>query len=193
MKNITRALVVVGLLGGILCLNDLRSAMKINNHASTNELDQYITTLVNSPRLNDGYYFEDGASDYSVLVPNPDKAILEIIKLGDKAIPILIEHLDDTRLTSTTFHIKSNHIKVPVGHICLDILRGIVEHNPPMFYESNDDGLGYSWGLNDGYYFRPDDYISSDKNNYRIRLIVKIVKNNWKQAYEQNKVKYRYP
>ncbi|MBN1384752.1 MAG: hypothetical protein JW983_07730 [Elusimicrobia bacterium] len=165
----------------------------------------YITSLINAQRLFPesnriaGYYFEDAASDATVVVHSglePVSAVTDIIKLKEKAIPLLIKHLDDGRITSAEFKgvtFYDKPINVPVGYICLDILCVIVEREDFIFppERQNNDGLGA--GLSDGYYFRPDDWIPYNKKNYSPRLIVKIVKKNWEKAYKEGKLKYSYP
>ena len=75
---------------------------------STASNEKLIDALVAAPNLY-VRYVEDGAADNSVLAlyengdvnvarQNP-KEVLDIVALGKKAIPLLIEHLDDRRPT----------------------------------------------------------------------------------------------
>jgi hypothetical protein len=156
-----------------------------------------IDALVAAPKLIQ--YSEDGAADASVLrdgLPNwPVKEVKAIVALKEKAIPLLIECLTDTRSTVATFHGGfidwKSPVRVPVGHVCLDILLSIIDHNPAIFFEEcADDGLGAC--VREGYYFRPDDYVPTGGWEYYERSIVRLVKANWQQAYRSGKIKYNY-
>lgn len=165
---------------------------------SNPSIENLIDALVAAPELVT--YGEDGAHDATVLalydngdgVIPPKKEVRNIVALKDKAIPILIDCLDDTRETSAIFiggYVSGKpYPKVPVGHVCLDILINIAK-NP----DSDDKGcprgeseLGAC--IKDGYYFRPDDYDGRGGP----RPIVRIVKANWLRAYKNGRVKYDY-
>lgn len=164
-----------------------------------------IDALVNAPTLY-VHYSEDGAADATVLAISPDldgyatnpiaQEVKDIVALREKALPLLIECLDDTRPTVATVssngYLTKKPIHVPVGHVCLDILLNIVGVNNKLIYynESGDDGLGS--GVRDGYYFRPDDYTVFGEDRFAQRPIVRIVKANWQRAYRAGKIKYDY-
>lgn len=170
----------------------------------TSSNEKLIDALVVAPNLN-VQYIEDGAADASVLalyengdvnVPrqNP-KEVKDIVALREKAIPLLIEHLDDTRPTSATVlfggYLTDKPVPVPVGFVCLDILTSVIERNNKLFFvEEPSDGFGGD--MKDGYYFRPDDYKVYGDGKFKERLIVRIVKANWQKAYRNGKIKYNY-
>ena len=164
--------------------------------------ENLIDALVSAPELVT--YGEDGAHDATVLalymrnvdeVIPPKKEVRDIVALKNKAIPLLIECLDDTRPTSAIFiggYVSGEpYPKVPVGHVCLDILIHIAKN-----LDDNDKDcprgepeLGAC--IKDGFYFRPDDY-SPFADGFRERAIVRIVKANWLKSYRNGKVKYDY-
>ena len=173
----------------------------IKNSTSSNE--NLIDALVNTPNLY-VKYVEDGAADGSVLAIYEDgsgnmtnsiaKEVKDIVALRDKAIPLLIEHLDDTRPTSATTsqggYLTDKPIRVPVGYVCLDILINIVGVKNRLIYSEEERG-GFGSEIKDGYYFRPDDYrIIGDI--FVVRPIVRIAKANWQKAYRDGKIKYDY-
>jgi hypothetical protein len=171
---------------------------------STTSNEKLIAALVAAPNLY-VQYVEDGAADDSVLAIYPDldgyatnpiaKEVKDIVALGDKAIPLLIEHLEDTRPTSATVlfggYLTDKPVQVPVGFICLDILTSIIErNNNHIFVEDSADG--FCGDIKDGYCFRPDDYKAYADGKFKERPIVRIVKANWQKAYRDRKVKYDY-
>ena len=148
--------------------------------------NRYIDALVSAPSLV--VYSDDGAADVTV-IENPVPAVRAIVNLGAKAIPLLIAHLDDTRLTSATFG-RSNPQRVPVGHVCLDILTNIIKAAKILVENCADDGLGAC--VREGYYFRPDAY-SHRGSRFVARSEVFRVKRNWGRAYRRGNIKYQYP
>lgn len=106
-------------------------------------------------------YVEDGAADGSVTEEwrlsksGPEAAafaqVKTLVDLKSAAIPLLIEHLNDTRPTRTLFRGKP----VLLGHVALDVLTHIIGQNKEVFdLDCADDGLGACF--HPGYYFRPD-------------------------------------
>lgn len=169
--------------------------------------EDLIDNLVNAPELV--RYGEDGAMDSSVLklylidsdgtTNAPVKEVADIVALREKAIPLLIEHLDDNRPSSATFNggylpDSVQTVKVPVGHVCLDILLNIVDSS--FYYDKNCQIETRLEGcVKDGFYFRPDDYwiLGEFGSNYFVeRPIVRIVKANWQKAYQQGRLKYNF-
>ena len=157
-------------------------------HSNNSKTARYIDALVSYPNFG-RVYVEDGAADGSVASPlSPPQAVKDILDLGPKAIPLLIEHLDDTRLTSATFEggfTWGKPIRVPVGHVCLDLLMHIIGQNRYVFDpECGDDGLGAC--VKEGYYFRPDEYYPvGHSNEYIARLSVRVAKTKWLRAYRR--------
>jgi hypothetical protein len=157
--------------------------------------EKYIDALV-SAQLPVVYH-DDGAADATVMdigandsgvVENPIPEVSAIVDLGANAIPLLIAHLDDTRLTSATF--GRNKFQVPVGHVCLDILTYIIRGPKILVENCSDDGLGAC--VRPGYYFRPDAY-TPNGSKYIAKPEVARVKANWKQAYRKGNMQYLYP
>ena len=157
-------------------------------HSRNSQAARYIDELVAYPNFG-RIYVEDGAADGSVTSPaSPPEPVNNILELGPKAIPILIACLDDTRLTSAMFEggfTWRKPIRVPVGHVCLDIWLHIVGENRHVFdWECGDDGLGAC--VKEGYYFRPDEYYPvGNSDEYIARLGVRVTKANWLRAYQR--------
>ena len=173
------------LISFLLTASQTSSAQTHSNNSGT---AQYIDALVSYQNFG-RVYVEDGAADGSVTSSErPPQAVKNILDLGPKAIPLLIAHLDDTRLTSATFEggfTWGKPIRVPVGHVCLDILLHIIGENRHVFdWECGDDGLGAC--VKKGYYFRPDEYYPvGTSNEYIERLGVRVAKANWLKAYRR--------
>jgi len=132
-------------------------------------------------------YMEDAASDSSV-TERPVPEVQGIINLGADAIPLLIEHLNDGRLTAATFKTSQGQGKPrvtgreKVGYVCLDILMSVVD-GPPVWIEGcGDDGLGAC--VEPGFYFRPDEAAGS---------VIAGAKTEWQKAYRGGKLKFRTP
>ncbi|HZS44678.1 MAG TPA: hypothetical protein VFC63_06210 [Blastocatellia bacterium] len=160
--------------------------------ATSKRNGNYIESLLAVKDLS-SVYADDGAGD-GTLMENPILEIKRIVGLRAAAIPLLIEHLDDERLTTARFSggfNTKNPTRVTLGFVCLDILMGIVEHTPKIFVrDCADDGMGAC--VNDGYYFRPDDYTLAGKR-YNARTIVHIVKRHWQRAYARGQLRFHYP
>lgn len=143
--------------------------------------NKYIDALVAAKDLR-VTYVSDGVSDASVLsFPVPE--VRDVLTLGSDAVPLLIEHLDDTRLTAAIFngHEEGNK-PVSVGHVCLDILIGSVDAPVAEIEDCADDGLGAC--VEEGFYFRPDETSLKEMEEVKV---------NWQRAYRDGKVKFAYP
>jgi hypothetical protein len=177
--------------------------------------DPRVDALAKTPGLG-AVYSDDGAADGTVMVSageqgpveNPIPAVKAIVDLGDKALPLLVGCLSDTRLTSATMtfqhgNAQAKPVPVPVGYFCLDILTNIVVPNTHIFVDScppqekegdapccNSDGLGAC--INKGFYFRPDDYVLSEGGAVAHPLVL-TAQSNWRKAYDAGWLKYEYP
>jgi|ERR1017187_4327657 hypothetical protein len=92
-------------------------------------------------------YVDDGAADASVLYPpdnKPRDPILALVRLGAKGTPLLIDCLNDGRVTSVRFggSTVAKAMNVPLGYICLDILMGTTQSKAVHEPGCADDGLG---------------------------------------------------
>lgn len=115
------------------------------------EYHRFIDSLVSAPDFGVEYY-DDGAAIASILRPNgPDglggalsEPVVALLRLGRKSIPLLIDCLDDERVTSAAFRGTSivRPMKVPVGFLCLDVLLGFTRGRAVSEKECADDGLG---------------------------------------------------
>lgn len=142
-------------------------------------------------------YIADGAGDGTVLNDKPVAAVKKIVNLHQAAIPVLMRHLDDTRITSAKYkggEHWNNPIAVPVGYLCLDILSQIVNDNRVLFVQGRRDcdydGMGAC--IQSKYYFNPDDFSMQGE-----RLLpghkVLTAKRNWEAAQKAGLLKFRFP
>jgi hypothetical protein len=144
-------------------------------------------------------YFEGGASDGSIVKQPPELTfcrpeIEPILRCEEKAAPVLIQHLDDVRLTAAKFwgsgH-RKHPIRVPLGVVCLDMLLSISTTQSPTYDPAteNDDTLGA--GVVPKFYFRPDAY--TVKNGvYAPKPVVLKAKANWQRALEAGQLKFEF-
>jgi hypothetical protein len=186
----------------ILCVF-FPSMVDAHRYAAGNS-DRNIDALISAPLLVT--YVDDGAADSSVtnvdansnrvgVVEAPIPSVRDIINLRQRAIPTLISHLDDTRLTSAKLCSyfpggRSECAPVPVGYVCLDILMSIVRAPTIIRSECGDDGFGAC--IANGYYFRPDAYTPKGQS-FIAHSEVPRVKSNWQRAYRKRRLKYEYP
>jgi len=122
--------------------------------------------------------------------------IVRILKLGPKAIPLLIAHLDDmrqTRMIHCCFTQYSGSYPATVGDISLDLLGAIIRHQRPMFdmkCEKEAEGEGGVAACVE----RPYDTTLPDFYSQRkIRMPPKRVKRaklNWQKAYRAKRIQY---
>ena len=158
--------------------------------------DALVDELVSTPDFG-VVYVADGAGDGTVLNDKPATAVRKIVNLRDAAIPLLIRHLDDTRVTSAKYkggQYWDNPATVPVGYVCLDILSQIVNDNKVLFVQGRRDcdfdGMGAC--IQSKYYFSPDEY--AVRNNRRFATAkVLAVKHNWETARQAGLLKFRFP
>ncbi|MGB9071049.1 MAG: hypothetical protein WCC22_00125 [Terriglobales bacterium] len=142
-------------------------------------------------------YIADGAGDGTVLNDKPAGAVKKIVNLRDAAIPVLIRHLDDTRITSAKYKggaYWDNPIAVPVGYLCLDILSQIVKDKKVLFVQGRRDcdfdGMGAC--IQSKYYFNPDDYSMRGERLLPGRKVL-TAKRNWEAAQKAGLLKFRFP
>ena len=106
---------------------------------------------------------------------SPD--VIRILKLGKKAIPLLIEHLDDKRLFRHLVSYEGNPQtmrKVAVEEVALDILTVVARGNRPMFnLKCMKENPGEDRCVAEGFYEG------------------KIGKRNWRKAYRAGKIHYK--
>ena len=133
-------------------------------------------------------YADDGAGDGTVTqcgelvesgpLVKPMQEVRAIVDLRARAIPTLIDHLDDPRASAITFAGRP----VRLGHLALDILTHIVAETNRLFVSNcADDGLGAC--IQRGYYFRPD---ASPEE-------MSAVKGRWRAALNSGLLQFRYP
>jgi hypothetical protein len=136
------------------------------------------------------HYFDDGAADATVTCPDgcgypppiPVAPVTELMKNPKITVPLLIDCLDDGRRTSARFdgNVTTYPMRVPVGYVCLDILRWRFDREPIAENDCQNDGLGAC--VNTGYYFRPDDYTHCIEESCDVRPWVQVVQRHWRDA-----------
>lgn len=147
------------------------------------------------------HYYDDGAADASVLFPStesnpydrPREPVIALVRLRDKSFPLLIDCLSDPRVTTANFDGSSitMPMKVPLGYVCLDILMAIVDGKPAARPGCADDGLGAC--MNEGFYFRPDDYSRCWQGVCDLRPWVNVVQRKWREAFLRRQLRFRNP
>lgn len=170
--------------------------------ASTADYQRYIDPLIAVQNFGTSYY-EDGAADASVVYPEsaeapygyvqPAPAVVNLVQLGRRGLPVLIDCLSDSRRTKMRFggNAITSAMDVPVGYVCLDILMSEVRGRPVSDIECADDGLGAC--MNDGFYFRPDDYFECVKETCAPRSWVLVVQRRWRTAYLAHRLRVHNP
>ena len=149
--------------------------------------ERLITALVNSQNVRGGF----GDDGMFIFFEEPE--IKRILKLGPRAIPLLIAHLDDQRLLSvgTTY---PEYYTVTVGAACFDILTLIVRTDTRFFdqrcLKGLDEGRTSSCSK-PGYRILPEDFWR--KKTLRVRRSVLRAKQNWANAYRKHEVLYEAP
>ncbi len=107
---------------------------------------------------------------------------------------MLIDHLDDIRLTTATFWGEGHRnipLRVPLGVVCLDMLLSI-STTRSVTYDSateNDDMLGS--GVVPKFYFRPDAYTVRNAA-YTAKPVVLRVKANWQRALAAGQLTFEF-
>lgn len=172
------------------------------NLASAADYHRYIDTFLDAKDFGINY-FEDGAADATVLFPEstqepyeylrPAEPVIALLQLRGRAFPLLIDCLSDTRVTS--IHFNGNNMvrpmNVPLGYVCLDVLMNFAWGKPVSDPDCSDDGLGAC--MNNGFYFRPDDYYGCTKAECMLRPWVVVVQRNWKSAYLAHRLRFHNP
>ena len=176
-RHLTRTICVIGL---IFIISNITFAQSKKVKAISRD-ERLITALANSDNLPlifriDSGIFAEGSQGIS-----PE--VIRILKLGKRAIPLLIRHLDDKRIFKNMVTCCTNNgngdgtEKVSVGEGVFNILTSIIRQTSPIydvkclkkdrqFEESSDDCIRekYYWGKN--------------------------MKQNWLKAYQAEKIYY---
>ena len=166
--------------------------------ASTPDYHRYIDPLITVKDFG-MHYYEDGAADASVLFPEgvnyprPAEPVIALVRLRGKVLSLLIDCLNDGRITSIRFdgNRRTSSMNVPVGYVCLDILMNTTRGKPVSDPECADDGLGAC--MNFGFYFRPDDYYECSDSACLSRPWISVVQRNWKKQFLANRLRFRNP
>ncbi len=146
----------------------------------TSNGEKLITALINSKTLPGLFRLDSGVFGEGSEGLSPD--VIRILKLGKRAIPLLIRHLDDRRVFKNMVFCcttqSSDGEKVTVGEGAFFMLVVIIRENAPMFDRkclkadrTFNDGIGDC--IAEKYY--------SGKN----------MKRNWLKAYRAGKIRYK--
>jgi hypothetical protein len=158
--------------------------------ASRADYRKYIDPLLDVRDF--GITFSDGgAADASILEPWPAQ-VIALQGLGEKMVPLLIDCLDDGRVTAARFKkiTDSKSMNIPVGYLCLDILTDDIQDPAIKPPECNRDGLG--WCIHPGFYFRPDDYDACRQDQCTPRPNVSSVQRNWRWEYLRHRNRMQF-
>jgi hypothetical protein len=136
-------------------------------------------------------YVEDAAG-FDVTIASIRKEVRPITRCPEVAPAILIEHLDDARLTSARFKGSVHRwrpIRVTLGYVCLDLLRTMHTFDSASFDESTDNDETWGAGIARGLYFRPDDYVIT-KSGYKPTLAVLRAKRAWQDELRAGRLRF---
>jgi hypothetical protein len=182
------------LVGFLVCA--IGSAQSVD--CGDSQLAEALDRMLRIPGLGE-IYVEDGAADGSIVMRPPKyraarREIVPLLRCETRAAAVLIDHLDDVRLTTARFKggvYWSKPVSVPLGFVCLDILISLSPFGSPIRDPGteNNDGLGS--GVRAEYYFRPDDY-QIRGTEYRPKPKVLEVKKNWEKALREGLVQFKY-
>jgi hypothetical protein len=144
-------------------------------------------------------YSEDAAADGSVVMVPPAyrvarPEIIPLLACEARAATVLVEHLDDIRLTSATFKGGthwSHPARVPLGVLCLDILIFLSPFGSPIRDPETEDNDGLGAGVRAEYYFRPDDFVIK-AGRYAPKPQVFAVKKAWQKALRDGLARFEY-
>lgn len=182
----------------LIALVTVSSAQSKKSRPPVNK-ENLITALITSKNLP-GRFGDDGVFVNTLLEDDPTpREVRRILKLGAKAIPLLIAHLDDTRLTRMRFCCsggEGGEHGVTVGDASLDILRRIVVNAAPMFDPQcvKDRTAGTEVGeascLEERFEFSPPSFSGRGRSRRPSRE-ARIAKKNWQKAYANKKIRYQ--
>ena len=180
MKRIFLVVVV------ILC-SALASFAQPKKVTRKNSGEKLITALVSSQNVRGGF----GDDGMYIFFEEPE--IQRILKLGPRAIPLLIAHLDDKRLLSigTTY---PEYYTVTVGAACFDILTLIIRTDARFFDQKCLKGLDEgrtSSCSKPGYGILPEDFWQ--RKTLRVKRSVLRAKQKWANAYRKHQIHYEAP
>lgn len=151
------------------------------------EGEKLITEMMRSKNMpllfrDDGVFINTELEDDS-LPPE----VRKILELEEKAIPLLIAHLDDTRLMPMT-SCCSQPSEITVGDACLNILTVITKTTQPMFDEKCEEDYKSSC-LKAEYSFLTGSFTKRGKRRIPSKDVV-TAKQNWLKAYRKNQIKF---
>jgi hypothetical protein len=129
----------------------------------------------------DFVYSENEASPLSKN-GNSISAVRGIVQLRDKAIPLLIAHLDDTRPTTAMVATGQRSIPAPVGFLALDILTAIVQAEESILNDCTRNVSGTCFERK--YHLRADEVGTDDGER---------VKDAWREANRRGLLRFRFP
>lgn len=131
--------------------------------------EKLITALTKAKQIR-GMFGDDGVYLFTDVIE-----IRRIVKLGNRAIPLLIAHLSDKReMPYLFFNVSRADETVTVGDVCYDLLVRIIVHNGTLFDLECEK---------EEYHDTPDDCI-------KLKYGGPEMKRNWLRAYKQGKVRY---
>ena len=185
------------------CFTATVSFAQQNRAKRESQNDKLITALINAEEVR-GIYRDDAMY---IFTQAPE--IKAIFALGKKAIPLLIDHLDDKRLIDVaTFSMGSKgeeSFEVTVGAASCDLLSYIIREDAQFFDKSclkdlTEGADGNSSGcVNKKYAIFPEDFwsgrIEVSKNVWSGKTLivpksVRRAKRNWQTAYRKHWIHY---
>lgn len=151
--------------------------------------EKLITEMAKSKNMP--LLFRDEGVFMNTELPDEDNGIppevRRILELEEKAIPLLIAHLDDMRLTQMA-SCCAEPTPVTVGDACLNILSVISKTTAPMF-ETPCDGDFSNSCLKEEYSFPTSSFTKRGKRRLPTKEVV-TAKQNWLKAYRKKQIKF---
>ena len=168
--------------------------------------DKLITALINAKDVRG--IFADDAMYLFTTAPE----IQAIFALGKNAIPLLIAHLDDKRLTGVSTSLatfeRTEEFQVTIGAASFDLLNYIIRKDAQFFdqkclKELSEQEEGHTSSCaNKKYAVFPEDFWAGEKQDSRgiwrgTTLVVKKkvvgAKQRWQKAFQKNQIQSQMP
>lgn len=182
LKNILLAAAIIIMIGNFSFAQTKKAKGKVDGEKLITEMSR----SKNMPLLfgDDGVFINTLLEDDGLPLE-----VRRILALEEKAIPLLIAHLDDTRLMPMS-SCCTQPPEITVGDACLDILSVIAKPSPPMFDKQciaeEDDK---SFCLDEKYSFLTGAFTKRGKRRIPNKEVI-AAKQNWLKSYRKNEIKF---
>jgi hypothetical protein len=183
LKKLLTVSILILLGSSVLCAQNKKTKAKADG-------EQLITDMARSrnmpPVVGDLGVFSNTLLDEDAMPPE----VKRILDQKEKALPLLIAHLDDMRPTRMINCCNENPV-LTVGDACLNMLSVIVRPAEPMFDKACvAEQDNQSFCLDEDYQFTMSSFVR--RGNRRVpNKEVLTAKRNWMKAYRENKIQFK--